>query len=352
MHKVSLYDKEMSMPELNWSETIQHAFFDAWAGPEMPDEEIQEIVEAFTRRWGGLEANAFAQALQEGNETDRIWALFALSRLAPLGVEERFVPFLHSLVRKERWASAIALGRKRDERAFAALRELLVEEMEFHPPHADKNLAWTVAEAAEEAGERFGNRADWDRLVEPAFLEAWHEELAYDALYDWHLCHRVTITRLFGTWGDPRAIPVLRQALAHCWRIEQLPAKQGGIPRGGYLKEAWHRLEDELAYALGQLEAWDSLDGLELPPARFKLARMYLVFGSLQVNLRQLYNGDIMRLVHIGTIRSNAVMNVLRERFGLDDSLARAQLTMFQQWYRERDWKHNLVPFDPFEDQG
>lgn len=340
---------KLDWSKLNWSDTIQRAFYDAWAGPNMPDEKMEEIVETFLQHWGGFDANAFTQALQQGQETDRVFALFALSLFAPPGVEAFFVPFLRSPVRKERWASAIALGRMRDERAFAVLQEVLVEEMEYCPLHADKNLTWIVGEKAKEAGERFGGRADWDRLVDSAFLQAWYEKETYIDLYDWHLCHRVTIAQVFGDWKDPRAIPVLRQALAHCWRIEQLPAEQGGIPRGGYLKEAWHRLEDKLAYALGQLEAWNALDELELPQERFSLARMYLVFGALHVNLHSLYNGDILRLVVAGTINSHAVRRVLHEQFGLDATLARDQLTMFEQWYQNRDWRYTLpAPLNPF----
>ena len=110
-----------------------------------------------------------------------------------------------------------------------------------------------------------------------------------------------------------------------------------------------HELEDQLASTLGQLEAWQALEGLEtagLPPSRFKLARMFLVFGALRVNLQLLYQGSITLLIRSGTIDAGQVTKVLRERFGLDEYLARANLNVFQQWYQERDemwqWQRRL----------
>jgi hypothetical protein len=67
-----------------------------------------------------------------------------------------------------------------------------------------------------------------------------------------------------------------------------------------------------------------------------KLARLYLVFGALQLNLRHMYNGDITMLINIGVIDPDQVINVLQERFGLDEYVARASLKVFSQWYQER----------------
>ena len=106
--------------------------------------------------------------------------------------------------------------------------------------------------------------------------------------------------------------------------------------------ELWFNLEDDLAYALGQLHAWNALDGLAMPPARFKLARMYLVFGALEVNLQDMYSGDILRLIANGAMDQAAVPRLLQEHFGLDNDLARANLKVFQQWYQERAQVYTL----------
>lgn len=323
------------MSDLLWSDAIQRAFSDTWIHEaEMPDALRDERVGTFVVRWGGIDVNAFKRALQEGKGTDRLFAIFALGYLAPPDVEELLVPFLHSPVRKARWASAIVLGESKDKQAFTPLQGALVEDMECHPPDAEKDLTRIVYEAADEAGRRFGSRADWERVVDPALIAAWNEQQAYLGEYRWYLIHRLAITHLLGTWGDPQAIPALRQALRLCWEVEQLPRFQGK-PSGGS-EETWHQLEDDLAYALGQLEAWDALDGLDLPPLHFQLARMFLVFGSLQVNLRYLYDGNITRLITIGTIDPDLVFRVLQERFGLTTYKCESSLQQFQQWYQER----------------
>src|SRR5262245_49782681 len=111
------------MPRVRGSNTLLRAFVDAWIDWDvMPDEMRDEKMKTFAERWGGLSVDAFKQALQEGQEPDRLWAIFALGYLAPVGGEELLVPFLHSPIRKERWGAAIALGESRDERAFALLQ--------------------------------------------------------------------------------------------------------------------------------------------------------------------------------------------------------------------------------------
>ena len=323
------------MLEPLWPDAIQRAFFDVWIHEaEMPDELRDERVGAFVVRWGGIDVNAFKRALQEGKGTDRLFAIFALGYLAPPDVEELLVPFLHSSVRKVRWASGIVLGKCRDERAFAQLQDALVEDMEYRPPHTEKDWGKIVFEAAYTARQRFYDPPAWERVAEPALVAAWNELQTYAWEYSWHLIHRLTITHILGAWGKPEAISALRQAFRMCWEAEQLPRFQGS-PSGGF-GATWHQLEDDLAYALGQLEAWDALDGLDLPPVHFQLARMFLVFGSLQVNLRYLYDGNITRLITIGTIDPNLVFEVLQKRFGLTMYKCESSLQQFQQWYQER----------------
>jgi hypothetical protein len=327
------------MPRARWSDPIQRAFFDAWIDEsEMPDEVREQKIDTFAKKWGGLDVNAFRRALQEGNEADRLCAIFALGYLAQPSVKELLVPFLSSSVRKERWASAISLGEGKDERAFSLLQEMLLEKMEYYPPQGNRDLNRRAADAIREATSRFGHSANWDRLVDPILVKAWNENQAYVQEFEWYTVHRLTITSLFGAWGDVRAIPTLRQALSKCWEIEQLPLAQGGIP-GGFFAETWHHLEDDIAYVLGQLEAWNALDGLELPPVGFQLARMHLVFGFLQVNLHSLFNGDITRLINVGTLDPDRTIYVLREHFGLTENECRHSLQQFQQWYQERAGK-------------
>jgi hypothetical protein len=304
------------MPRPICPDAILRAFFDAWIDEaDMSDEDNEKKVKAFADRWGGLGTTAFKRALQRGDEADRLCAIFALGYLAPAGVERLLAPFLDSPVRKERWASAIGLGENRDEQAFTFLQELLVEDIEYHPPRRTHVIIDT-------------NR---------------NERSIYDKEYDWYTIHRVTITNLLGRWGDPRAIPNLRQALRICWEFEQLPHSRGGLP-DPFLREVWQHLEDDLAYALGQLKAWDALDELDFPPSRLLLARMYLVFGSLQVNIHNLpivniHNLSIMsftNLINDEPIDSDHIIKVLQKRFSLTESGCEIFLQQFPQYYQER----------------
>lgn len=323
------------MPRPRWPDPIQRAFFDAWIDEDdMPDGMRDQRTETFQMRWGVLDRSAFQRALQEGDEADRLCALFTLGYLAPAGVEDLLVPFLSSPVRKERWTSAIALGEGKDERAFPVLQELLVEKMDYFPTSGEKDLNKAFSNAVMVAKERFDN-PDWHQVADPTIMKAWDEMQTYGSEYWWYTLHRINITKLLGAWGDSRAIPVLRQALQRCWEIDQLPHFKSGIP-GSFFAETWYHLQDELAYALGQLKAWNALDGLELPQMRFQLARMYVVFGSLELDLPPWYNGDIMKLISTGDIDLDSIVNVLREHFGLSEFVSKGTLQRFQQWYHER----------------
>src|SRR5260221_7206179 len=330
------------MPRTREVDAIERAFFHAWIVDAMiPDEEREERIRAFRQWWGSFEIDAFKHALQEGNEADRLVALFALGYLAYEETHELLIPLLASAVRKERWASAMVLGDHQDERAFALLGQLLKDQLEPFSPTADEQKVRNmVLQAERRAKELYGTPAAWKRLVHPGLVQTWGKMEVYRDEYTWYLRHRQTITSILAAWNDPRAIPMLRQTLQTCWEIEQ--RTRGSL-------QTLHQLEDKLAYTLGQLEAWNALDGLEtagLPPSRFKLARMFLVFGALRINLQHLYQGNITLLVTLGTIDADQVTKVLRERFGLDEYLARANLNVFQQWYQERDelwqWQRRL----------
>ncbi|HEU5230535.1 MAG TPA: hypothetical protein VFU49_22125 [Ktedonobacteraceae bacterium] len=320
------------MPRPRWSaDPVQRAFFEAWIDEaDMPDEIREERIEAFRTRWGTLERDAFKRALQEGDEDDRLCALFALGYFAPAGVEGLLVPFLHSPVRKERWASAIVLGEGRDERAFPFLLALLLEEMEYVPTQADQYMESIEADDWKRVLEINFISLFWEHMKDPTFASMFKQQQEHQSEYRWYTIHRLTITTLLGRWGDERAIPPLRQALEQCWQIEE----QGRLPGGS--SDLWHSLEDDLAYALGQLAASHPFDDLELPALGLQLARMYFVFGLLKINTRTFYGGDLLRLIWEEGIDKNRVVTTLRERFGLTEDESNGTIRLFQLWYRER----------------
>jgi len=320
------------MPRSQWSaDPVERAFFEAWIDEaDMPDEIREERIEAFRNRWGALERDAFERALQEGDEDDRLCALFALGYLAPTGVEDLLVPFLRSPVRKERWASAMVLGEGKDGRAFPFLLTLLLEEMEYVPTQNDRDVERIEDDASKRVLEADFASIIREYLKDPTFAGMFKQRRIHRSEYEWYTVHRLTITTLLGRWSDGRAIPALRQALAQCWQIEQ----QGRLPGGS--SDLWHSLEDDLAYALGQLEADHPFDDLELPTPGLQLARMYFVFGVLKINTRTLYDGNLLNFIWREGIDRSRLVTTLRERFDLTEDESNIMLYLFQNWYQER----------------
>lgn len=328
------------MSDLSNSRLMKFAFISAWPEfDQIPDEEMEGHLRAFEQWWGGLDTEAFKRALHEGNEQDRLVALFTLGSLAYEETKEVLAPFLASPAHKERWASAMAFGEHQDERAFALLADLLIDYLEpFSPPADDHKIRQLVDEAKVQARALYNSPAAWECITYPGLVQRWCEMEASYQEYGWYMCHRQKILDILQRWNDPRAIPALRLALQRCWHVE---------PHTHSFSDTLHLLQDTLAYTLGQLGAWDALEGLEtprLPPSRFKLARMFLIFGLLHVNLGvfhmnllHMYRGSLTPFIEQGALDPDQVTHVLRERFGLDEYLARANLNIFEQWYLERD---------------
>lgn len=188
----------------------------------------QEHINAFQQRWDGCSLDAFKRALQEGDESHRLVAIFALGYLADKETRELLVPFLASPVRKERWAGTIVLGEHRDERVFPLLGQLLVEHMEYVSPSSEQDVWNSVCRAIEQAREHYGTPIAWQHFVEPDVVQKWNELEGHQGEYIWYLIHRITITNIFGAWGNPQAIPILRQAFQRCWQLEQTPQPKVG----------------------------------------------------------------------------------------------------------------------------
>ncbi|MBO0783793.1 MAG: HEAT repeat domain-containing protein [Ktedonobacteraceae bacterium] len=216
----------------------------------------EDMVKAFQERWGDFAPETLRRALEHPTEPHVLWgwdfkvlALFALGYLAPAGIEEILTPFLQAEKRKERWATAIALGRLRDERVFPLLQELLVDGLSDALPTEDQIQD-----------------------------------------YGWFLSQRWTIAGILGEWGNPQAIPALRQALGMCWHLEQRPAPFGDGSWKSLRNSWWHSYEDHLCYALGQLGAWGTLIGLDLDEVHLKIAMFYYALGTLGMTDRRIFN--------------------------------------------------------------
>ncbi len=222
-----------------WPEIIQQAFYDTWI---YDNGCYLEEVDRFTQQWGSLDSEAFLRALSKGQGKERIFALFALGLQNLPGIVELFFPFLESDRPEERWASAISLGRLRQEQVFQLLQDLLLESTQDYLEVTEINDA-----------------------------------------YAWYHHHRSSIALLLGAWGNPQATPVLRQTLQAIWQFEQQPGPLDS--RWKSLMDDLHFLEDNLAYALGQLEAWGALLNLGLSPWHQRWAMQHMILGHLQVKL-------------------------------------------------------------------
>lgn len=330
------------MPNETWPETIREALFDARI-----DEAVllancwAEEITAFVEHWGSVDADACKRALAGENVYERLFALFALGALAPTEVEALLLPFLHSPVRKERWASAIVLGRYKHEQAFPLLLAYLPEQLAYTPFAApDEDISLDPVEMTSEAHEHVS-------------------ETEWYFLHEWYSLHRYEIALLLGAYGDPRAIPVLTHTFQTGLMLEFAPP--------GWVSDEWYNLEDRLAYALGQLGAWHVLDELALPPKRLLIARMYLLLGSLRANILFLFSLDGLSLlcnsmerpehfievemwVRESMVRSPAqrkalrelpslvlpICEVLQERWHFTQEECRTAFRNFFLWYGER----------------
>src|SRR4051794_37867848 len=74
------------------------------------DNDIEFFVECWTERWGGIDLSTFVRVLKEGQGEDRLLAIFVLGYTKEAWTHKFLLPFLHSSLSAERWASALVLG--------------------------------------------------------------------------------------------------------------------------------------------------------------------------------------------------------------------------------------------------
>jgi len=280
--------------EQQWPDAIKQAFNDVF----LYDDDAEDYIAPFYQRWGDVHQETLVRVLNEGQGKDKIIALFTLGYLAPSGVDNVLMPFLESAERMERWASAICLGRFKDQRSFSSLQEMLLEGIFEHGP----------------------------------FLEDDVERLA---LYEWFNVHRCTAAALLGSWGNREAVPALCHALAASWKLEQQPGPFSG--RWGCFLDNWHSFQDHIAYALGQLGAFGALLNLGLPEGRLRIAITYLVLGNLQVKAKELFVLDLAQYVYtLKQVHLSAVTTILSEQFGFSAEQHIAFLQQFPEDCVER----------------
>jgi hypothetical protein len=217
----------------------------------------EEDIASFKETWGGLDQAAFLRAFNQGKGTARLVALFYLGLTAIDLIKETLIALLSSPDPFERWASAMMLGEQRQEEALPVLMELLTEV----PP-----VETTFLEEAEirvQAGSSF---------MQP--IQPWDSKIPFPTLFEgW----RSYVVSLLGRWKRPQLVPFLRQA------FETL--RQRALTETD-LQEELYRCLDYLTYALGGMEAFGALMGLDLSEQEVDIAMVHMVCGYLDTGTR------------------------------------------------------------------
>lgn len=241
-----------------WPEYAERAFRMFYYGGQ-----YEQALEAFAQRWGGFNTETFTHALMAGTREEKVQALLAIGYGDAPQARETLLPYLQSVERLERWASALCLGEMKEERALPVLIHILDECLppRLHPLEREGGL-----------------------------YHFWHIKTAF----------------LLGEWQRSDLAPILRQALEKIWGIEQ-----ADLPDH---KQIWHTYQDELVYALGRMGAFGALIGFSLPVSRLHLWMVTLSCGSLQARTRY---GDLLTQLQINQELKEEVAHVLEKRFGL-----------------------------------
>lgn len=224
----------MTRPQFTLSVAVEQAFTDVYG--EGADE---DTCQAFASRWGGLDLDAIQRAFEGGQGDDKVLAIFALGATATPEATEMLFAVLTGAdsSRMERWASAICLGRMKEQRAFPLLEALLLDGTSL-----EENL-----KASQEADDHHCYELAW--------------------------CHdrRSSLLRYLEGYYSPSLVSTVSQTFKALWNIQRL------VPSSGV--NIW--CYDELAYLLGMHEAFETLAALHLPPAHEKVAMVFMVLGYL-----------------------------------------------------------------------
>ena len=258
------------------------------------DEEVGKAIEAFAHRWGGLSDETFLQVLKQAQDRDRLVAIFAVGHSSLPQAADVLAPFLNSASLLERYAAAIVLGLRRDERSLPVLEEYILAD---EPVIAveDSHQGQTTQRLQPEAQIWFGR-------------------------------YRPAIAGLFATFGPASVGTVLRKAFLKYWEEEQKK------PSPNY------RLPDGLLYALGKRGDFGVLQDLSLPDFQRHLALIYLALGALNADerfVRQI-GDDLYHEMLVNRELHQEVVSMCTTRFGLTEQEAQECVAQYGSDYQRR----------------
>ena len=210
----------------------------------MATRQVEEVdaIEAFAQRRGGLSEETFLHTLQETQGRDRLVSIFAIGYNILLPAEDLLAPFLASDDLLERYAAAIVLGLRHDDRAVPILEEYLLADpplIEVPPPLSSK-FRWRVQPEA----------------------------------VIWFSSYRKWIVGLAATWGPSSMNVVLQKAFLKYWEQE----RNNSYPT--------YTLPDGLMYALGRRGVLTALQEIFLPDFHQRLATIYFALGIVRADER------------------------------------------------------------------
>jgi hypothetical protein len=236
-------------------------------------EDFTKEIEAFIKRWHGLDIESLMRVLKEGQGEDRVLAIFAVGKLRSPRSRELLLPFLRSSQPMERWASALELGRMKEEAAFPILLNMLTE---FFPPK------------------------EW-----PSFEG--------DGLWIYN-GWRLDALLLLAEWTRPDAIPSLLAALSGYNQLEQL------IPESiTTARRYWRQCQEQVMYTLGWLGYFEALPqmvkALSIVQPTLSSWRVFLALGSLHAH--KMHPDILRRSIPPKSELREQVMAILQEQFGL-----------------------------------
>lgn len=254
-----------------------------YAFEQVDYEDDASPIEAFARRWGGLELDTFVRALQEGKESDKVLAIWALGYEPAAWAREYLLPFLQSTEPMERWASALGLGKMGEPVALPVLLRMLTEC--FPPKEAPSSEA--------------------DGLW---FYNGWRRQ----------------VILLLKEWTRPEVVPALLDALQAYWRLAQTIPEESQIAR-----RYWRGCQESIMYTLGWLGRFDVLPrlvtALDIVQPTLSSWRVSLALGSLRAH-EALADLSIPKKSEM----REQVMAVLQEQFGLSPKQQAHCLTYYE----------------------
>lgn len=251
-----------------------------------------EKIDAFIARLGKLNEETLVRVLTGDQGEERLLSLCVMGESDFPEKKKALELFLHSPDPKERWLSAMYLGRIKAESAFPYLVTMLTE---FFPT------------------------AQSSVIVDE---QEWFEQ------------HRTAAVQNLLLWEETSIIPILRRSFITCVQAEQY------LPDTKYKRfqlQSWYRYQDALARTFGRLEAFGILTGIPLLPDHLRISVVNIALGYCRVEDRRQEFGIAFDWQEHEGFRKE-VTKVIEQRFGLFEEEQNHYLELYRQDY------YSLIP--------